>query len=341
MREAAARRPVAPPSPADKVPVTAVVAVGTGEGIHRIFYSLGASTPRRRRPVDEPLDPRHPRGRSGDAGATRSSCCRTTRTSSRSPGRRRNSPRRRSSSSPTRGVQEGFAALLEYDPSSSGADNARLMEEAARRVVAGEVTRAVRATTCAAGKVAVGDFIGLSRAGIESVGKGLADATIGLLAALLGPGHEIVTLVQGEGSTAAETRRRHRMAPRGASRGHGGAAPRRPTPLPVPRVDRVSSTPSGRKLGQLEKLPVSELRWVGNRKRAALESMGICSVLDLLTHYPRRYADRTNAVSIRRARARRRRRRLGDGAARVAAAPAGAPQHRRGRRRRRHRRAAA
>ena len=60
----------------------------------------------------------------------------------------------------------------------------------------------------------------------------------------------------------------------------------------------MSPTPSGRKLGQLEKLPVSELRWVGNRKRGALESMGIYSVLDLLTHYPRRYADRTNAVAI-------------------------------------------
>jgi len=60
----------------------------------------------------------------------------------------------------------------------------------------------------------------------------------------------------------------------------------------------VSPTPSGRKLGQLERLPVSELRGVGNRKRPALESMGIFSVLDLLTHYPRRYADRTNAVSV-------------------------------------------
>ena len=60
----------------------------------------------------------------------------------------------------------------------------------------------------------------------------------------------------------------------------------------------MSPTPSGRKLGQLERLPVSELRGVGNRKRAALESMGISTVLDLLTHYPRRYADRTNAVSI-------------------------------------------
>jgi dihydroxyacetone kinase-like predicted kinase len=107
---------------------------------------------------------------------------------------------------PTRAVQEGFAALLEYDPSSSGEDNARLMEEATHRIVAAEVTRAVRATTCAAGEVEVGDFIGLSPSGIESVGKGLADATIGLLTALLEPGHEIVTLVQGEGSTAAETR---------------------------------------------------------------------------------------------------------------------------------------
>ena len=60
----------------------------------------------------------------------------------------------------------------------------------------------------------------------------------------------------------------------------------------------MSPTPSGRKLGQLERLPVSELRGVGNRKRAALESMGISTVLDLLTHYPRRYADRTNAVSV-------------------------------------------
>ncbi|MGD0743216.1 MAG: ATP-dependent DNA helicase RecG [Acidimicrobiales bacterium] len=60
----------------------------------------------------------------------------------------------------------------------------------------------------------------------------------------------------------------------------------------------MSPTPSGRKLGQLQKLPVSELRWVGYAKQTALAAMGIHSVLDLLTDYPRRYADRTNAVSI-------------------------------------------
>ena len=83
---------------------------------------------------------------------------------------------------PTLGVQEGFAALLEYDPSSSGEDNARLMEEAAHRVVAGEVTRAVRRRRPRAGEVAVGDFIGLSQVRASSPSaRSLADATIGLL----------------------------------------------------------------------------------------------------------------------------------------------------------------
>jgi len=202
----AARRPVAAPPPTDKVPVTAVVAVGTGEGIHRIFYSLGA---RYLVAGGQSMNP-----------STREILEVIEATPAQQvvvlPNNSNIVPVARQAAElaakqvyvvPTRGVQEGFAALLEYDPSSSGEDNARLMEGAAHRIVAGEVTRAVRATTCAAGDVVVGDYIGLSRAGIESVGKGLADATIGLLAALLGPRHEIVTLVQGEGSTAAETRR--------------------------------------------------------------------------------------------------------------------------------------
>jgi DAK2 domain fusion protein YloV len=206
VRQAVASRPVVPPPSPDEVPLTAVVAVGNGEGIRRIFYSLGAkhlvaggqsmnpstrdilevieSTPAQQVVVLPNNSNIIPVARQAAEIATKAVFV-----------------------VPTRGVQEGFAALLEYDPSSSGEDNARLMEEAAHRVVAGEVTRAVRATSCAVGQVAVGDFIGLSRAGIESVGKGLADATIGLLAVLLGPGHEIVTLVQGEGSTAADTRR--------------------------------------------------------------------------------------------------------------------------------------
>jgi len=81
------------------------------------------------------------------------------------------------------------------------------MQAAAGRVRAGEVTRAVRASDSPAGHIEAGDWIGLSRSGIESVAGTLAEATCGLLAKLLGDGDEIVTLIEGAGATAAETRR--------------------------------------------------------------------------------------------------------------------------------------
>ena len=53
-----------------------------------------------------------------------------------------------------------------------------------------------------------------------------------------------------------------------------------------------------RGLEQLARISVSELRGVGDKKRESLESIGITSVLDLLTHYPRRYIDRTRQLPI-------------------------------------------
>jgi dihydroxyacetone kinase-like predicted kinase len=53
----------------------------------------------------------------------------------------------------------------------------------------------------------VGDWIGLSRSGIESVAGTLPEATCGLLSKLLTDGDEIVTLIEGAGATAADTRR--------------------------------------------------------------------------------------------------------------------------------------
>ncbi|MDQ4070648.1 MAG: ATP-dependent DNA helicase RecG, partial [Actinomycetota bacterium] len=54
----------------------------------------------------------------------------------------------------------------------------------------------------------------------------------------------------------------------------------------------------GRRLSQLARIPVGELRGVGDKKAEGLEDMGIRTVLDLLTHYPRRYLDRTRQASI-------------------------------------------
>ena len=61
-------------------------------------------------------------------------------------------------------------------------------------------------------------------------------------------------------------------------------------------VDRVTAP---RRLSQLAGLDVSILKGVGEKKAEALAALDIRTVLDLLTHYPRRYIDRTNQAQIR------------------------------------------
>jgi len=54
----------------------------------------------------------------------------------------------------------------------------------------------------------------------------------------------------------------------------------------------------GRRLAQLAEIPAGELRGVGAKRAEALAAMEIHSVLDLLTHYPRRYLDRTRQAAV-------------------------------------------
>jgi ATP-dependent DNA helicase RecG len=53
-----------------------------------------------------------------------------------------------------------------------------------------------------------------------------------------------------------------------------------------------------RRLRELGDVPVSQLRHVGEKRVAALHSLGIDNVFDLLTVYPRRYIDRTKQVDL-------------------------------------------
>ena len=88
---------------------------------------------RHRRPVDEPVDGRAARGGRGGAGRRRSSSCRTTRTSSRWPSRSTPTTAKTVRVVPTRGVAEGFAALLAYDPEAEADDNADEMADGRRQ----------------------------------------------------------------------------------------------------------------------------------------------------------------------------------------------------------------
>ncbi|MBW3626135.1 MAG: DAK2 domain-containing protein [Actinobacteria bacterium] len=106
---------------------------------------------------------------------------------------------------PTRAAVQGMAALLAYDPAAGVDDNARAMAAAAEGVVAGEVTRAVRDSVCDAGPIREGDWLGIAGGGVQVVDGTLVGATVALLDALVGPDHEIVTLIVGEGAGADDT----------------------------------------------------------------------------------------------------------------------------------------
>ncbi|MGH9029950.1 MAG: DAK2 domain-containing protein [Acidimicrobiales bacterium] len=107
---------------------------------------------------------------------------------------------------PTGRMVEGFAALLEYDPEAGAEENAASMAASARRVVPGEVTQAVRDATGPAGPIKSGDWMGMSRDGVEVVGSSMAEATCGLLGKLLQDEHELLTLIEGEGAAGGQTR---------------------------------------------------------------------------------------------------------------------------------------
>jgi dihydroxyacetone kinase-like predicted kinase len=107
----------------------------------------------------------------------------------------------------TGSIVEGFAALLAYDPGADIATNVAAMTDSAARVVPAEVTQAVRDSTTDAGDVHEGDWIGISRDGVVSIADNVVVCTRLLLSRLLDESHDLVTLIEGEGARVADTRR--------------------------------------------------------------------------------------------------------------------------------------
>ncbi|MCU1693148.1 MAG: Dak phosphatase [Frankiales bacterium] len=101
---------------------------------------------------------------------------------------------------PTRSVVQGLAALAVADDALSLADCARTMSAAAEATRWAEVTTAVRDATTAAGPCRKGDALGLLQGEVVEVGGGLLDVADALLARLLAPGAELVTVLVGAGA---------------------------------------------------------------------------------------------------------------------------------------------
>jgi len=106
---------------------------------------------------------------------------------------------------PTRGIAEGLASLMAYDPQATADANAANMTDTADGVVAGEVTQAVRESTSDVGAIAEGDWLGIRREGICAVQPTMAEAAIELLDAILDRDHELLTVIAGADADDATT----------------------------------------------------------------------------------------------------------------------------------------
>lgn len=196
--------PPEPASASEPVPC-AVVAIANGDGVRRILYSLGVqgivtggqtmnpSTAQLLEAVEAaPADEVVILPNNGNIIAVANQVDAQTAKTVRVV--------------PTRSIAEGFASLLAYDPHATSERNTEAMTETAENVIAAEVTRAVRNSTCDLGPIAEGDYIGLVREGVIALGSAIDDVCTQLLDRIVTDSHEIITIIEGEGASAATTR---------------------------------------------------------------------------------------------------------------------------------------
>jgi hypothetical protein len=108
---------------------------------------------------------------------------------------------------PTSSVVEGLALLVCYDAAAPLESNVKSMDETLERIRSGEVTQAVRDGFAPCGVIHAGDWIALDRDGIQVVESSPADAAIGLLERLVDDESELVTVLVGAEARQGETTR--------------------------------------------------------------------------------------------------------------------------------------
>lgn len=182
----------------------ALVAVAEGEGVRRVFSSLGALVvtggPGNNPSVGElvaaveaapaeavVLLPNHPNVLPAARAAAEAS-------------------RKEVLVVPAASVPAGLSAAAAFSPFLSATAAARAMEEAAARVRAGEVARAERDARTPAGPVARGDWMGMVEGEAVYVGPSVVEAALEVVRRLADEDSEVVTVLVGSGLTDEERR---------------------------------------------------------------------------------------------------------------------------------------
>jgi uncharacterized protein len=207
VREASAAQTVEEPPHANEPCATAIVAVTSGEGTRRLFLSLGVQ---RIVTGGQSMNPSTAELLEAVESAPANSVIILPNNKNIIPVAEQIAPLTAKTVRviATRGVTEGLAAAMQYDPEGDADANATAMRSAAASVVSGEITRAVRESSAeVVGKINDGDYLGITRSdGIVVAAPLLLDACTQLLDRLIGSSHEIVTVIEGEGATVGISR---------------------------------------------------------------------------------------------------------------------------------------
>ena len=99
---------------------------------------------------------------------------------------------------PSKTIPQGITALINYSPSRTEEENARMMEEEMSRVKTGEVTYAVRDTSIDGKAIAKDDIMGISDKGLSAVGSDIAKVACCMVEDMLGENDELISIYYGK-----------------------------------------------------------------------------------------------------------------------------------------------
>ena len=105
---------------------------------------------------------------------------------------------------PTKTIPQGIAALLAFNYQADLETNAEFMTRASKQVQTAEITRAVRSVHINGLAVSEGQIIGLLNDDLQTAGEDITTVILDLLRRMIAEGHEIITIYYGEDVPAEE-----------------------------------------------------------------------------------------------------------------------------------------